>query len=254
MLRCPITYHHCFSKIPLQLLEAGYESDGVEPVVRPEELPAVQSRRPVYRDRPMTSRVWHAYPHAPGRPVLTAGHSVMHEEHLILHDYDKSIPFQARNSSFEAVPPVPNCLPVCSVDVYLLRYLWGQVVQVHDLSDVRDVKVHAGLRSYVLLQIHWGDAIACYICNHTIHVVSRNSSGPATSGKIPETLEASFVVTAQPVADPRGATYLEACSLIHGHIERSTMRTVTVLTRTLWYFSFLHVFLSSSRFMSSMHP
>ena len=30
--------------------------------------------------------------------------------------------------------------------------------------------------------------------------------------------EASFVVAAQPVVDPRGAAYLEVDSLLHGHV------------------------------------
>ena len=38
MLRCPVTYQHRFSKVPLQLLEVGDECDGVEPFIRPEEL------------------------------------------------------------------------------------------------------------------------------------------------------------------------------------------------------------------------
>ena len=33
--------------------------------------------------------------------------------------------------------------------------------------------------------------------------------------KVPDAFKASFVVTAQPVADPRGATYMEAGSLLH---------------------------------------
>ena len=50
--------------------------------------------------------------------------------------------------------PGSCCLPVCPVDAYLLHYFWGQVVQAHYLPDARDVKTRAGLRPYVLLQIH----------------------------------------------------------------------------------------------------
>ena len=53
------------------------------------------------------------------------------------------------------------------------------------------------------------------------HDVSRNSSGPSTSGKIPEAFEASFVVTVQLVADPRGTAYLEVGSLLHGHVKHA---------------------------------
>ena len=54
-----------------------------------------------------------------------------------------------------------------------------------------------------------------------LHNVSQNSSGPAASGKIPEAFQASFVVAAQPVADPRGTVYLEVGSLIHGHVKHA---------------------------------
>ena len=54
-----------------------------------------------------------------------------------------------------------------------------------------------------------------------IHDVSQNSSGPSTSGKIPEAFEASFVVAAQPVADPRGTVYLEVGSLLHEHVKHT---------------------------------
>ena len=46
-----------------------------------------------------------------------------------------------------------------------------------------------------------------------------DSSGPPASGKIPEAFEASFVVTAQPVADPRGTVHLEVGNLLHGHVK-----------------------------------
>ena len=41
-----------------------------------------------------------------------------------------------------------------------------------------------------------GDTAISYVCNDVIHDVSRNSSEPAASGKIPEVFKASFVVTA----------------------------------------------------------
>ena len=47
-----------------------------------------------------------------------------------------------------------------------------------------------------------------------LHNVSRNPSGPSTSGKIPEI----FVVAAQPFADPCGAAYLDAGSFFYGHV------------------------------------
>ena len=59
------------------------------------------------------------------------------------------------------------------------------------------------------------DTNTCHICNHVIHDVARDSSESAASGKIPEAFEASFVVAAQPVADPRGTVYLEVDSLLH---------------------------------------
>ena len=132
------------SKTLLQLLEVCDECDGIEPFIRPEELPAVQRQRPVYGDLLVASGVWHVYPLALGRPVFTAGHGVVYEKRLVLHDHGKSLLFQARNPSFEVVPPVPDCLPVCPVDVYFLRHFGGQVVQAHDLSDVRDVEARAG--------------------------------------------------------------------------------------------------------------
>ena len=91
--------------------------------------------------------------------------------------------------------PWSCCHLACPVDVYLLRYLWRQVVQAHYLPDVRDVKSRVGLRSYVLLQTHGCDTATYYVCNYTIHDVSRNSFGQSASGKIPEAFEASFVVT-----------------------------------------------------------
>ena len=52
-------------------------------------------------------------------------------------------------------------------------------------------------------------------------MVSDNSSGPSISGKIPEAFEASFVVTAQSVTDPRGTAYLEVGSLLHGYVKHT---------------------------------
>ena len=109
--------------------------------------------------------------------------------------------------------PWSCCLFTCPVDVDLLCYLWGQVVQAHYLSDVRDVKSRAGLRPYVLLQTHGCDTATCHVCNYLIHDVSQNSSGPSASGKIPEAFEASVVVTAQPVANPCGTVYQEVLAV-----------------------------------------
>ena len=117
--------------------------------------------------------------------------------------------------------PWSCCLPACPVDVYFLRYLGGQVVQAHDPPDVRDVEARAGLCSYVLLHPHRGNAAACHVCNDGVHGISGNSSGPSASGKIPEAFKASFVVTAQPVAGPRGTVYQDAGSLIHGHVKHT---------------------------------
>ena len=115
--------------------------------------------------------------------------------------------------------PGSCCLPACSVDVYLLRYLGGQVVQAHYLPDVRDVEARAGLRPYVLLQTHGCDTAICHVCNYPIHDVPQNSSGPPASRKIPEAFKASFVVAAQPVTNPRGTVYQDTGSLIHEHVK-----------------------------------
>ena len=80
----------------------------------------------------------------------------MYEKRLVLHDHDKSLLSQPRNSPFEVVSPIPDCFPARSVDVYFLCHFGGQVVQMHDLPDVRDVDARAGLLPYVLLQIHLG--------------------------------------------------------------------------------------------------
>lgn len=72
-----------------------------------------------------------------------------------------------------------------------------------DLSDVRDVEFRTDLHLYVLLQSDRGDATA-YYCNYVVNDVVRDSFGPSASGKIPEAFETSFVVTVQPVANPRG--------------------------------------------------
>ena len=76
-----------------------------------------------------------------------------------------------------------NCLPSKASDPYMVTFLWLPVVLAHDLPDVRDVKLGAGLRPYVLLQLRGGDSGACHICDHPVHDVSRNSSGPSASGK-----------------------------------------------------------------------
>ena len=59
----------------------------------------------------------------------------------------------------------------------------------------------------------------CIVCaadgREKVHDVAQDSSGPSASGKIPEAFQASFVVTAQPVADPRGTVYLEVGSILH---------------------------------------
>ena len=91
MLRCPVTYQYRLSKMLLQLLEVGDECDGIEPFVRPKELPVVRGRRPVYGDLLVASRVWHAYPPAFGRPIFSAMHGVMYEKRLVLHDDGKSL-------------------------------------------------------------------------------------------------------------------------------------------------------------------
>ena len=48
---------------------------------------------------------------------------------------------------------------------------------------------------------------------------SQNHSGTFASEKIPGAFQASFVVTAQPVTDPRGTVYQDAGSLIRGHVK-----------------------------------
>ncbi len=113
--------------------------------------------------------------------------------------------------------PWSCCLPACPVDVYFLRHHGGQAVQAHDRPDVRDVKARASLRPYVLLQTHGCDAATCHFCNYLIHDVLQNSSGPPASGKIPEAFQASFVVTAQPVTDPRGTVYQDAPRTCQAH-------------------------------------
>ena len=54
-----------------------------------------------------------------------------------------------------------------------------------------------------------------------VHDVAQNSSGPPMPGKIPEAFQASFVVAAQPAADPGGTTHQDANSLIHGHVKHA---------------------------------
>ena len=48
------------------------------------------------------------------------------------------------------------------------------------------------------------------------HCLSRCLYSP-----FPKTFEASFVVAAQPVADPCGTAYLEVGSLLHGHVKHA---------------------------------
>ena len=81
--------------------------------------------------------------------------------------------------------------------------------------------VESSSHSHILLHLHRGDATTCHVCNHAIHGVSGNSSRPAASGKIPDAFKASFVVTAQPVTDPRGTVYQDAGSLIHRHVKHT---------------------------------
>ena len=93
MLWCPVTHHHCFANMPLDLLEIGDERDGVESVVCPEKLPTAEGKQPVYRDFPVASGVWDAYPLPPWRPIFSAGHSIVYEKCLVLHDHDESFLF-----------------------------------------------------------------------------------------------------------------------------------------------------------------
>lgn len=106
-------------------------------------------------------------------------------------------------------------------------------MQVHYLPDVRDVKTRAGLCPYVLLQIRRGDAATGYVCSDGVHDASRNSSGLATTGKILDAFKVSFVVTAQPVANPCGATHHDATVSSTDMLSTRTMWTATILALTL---------------------
>ena len=89
-----------------------------------------------------------------------------------------------------------------------------------------------------------------HLCNYSAEGVSQNPLGPPALGTIPEAFKASFVVTAQPAADPRGTVCLEVGSPLHGHVKHAYHADGNHSDPNL--VNFLHVFSSSSRFMSSM--
>ena len=72
--------------------------------------------------------------------------------------------------------------------------------------------------------------------------------------KVPDAFKASFVVTAQPVADPVQAMSLDVDSLVHGHVAHANHAYCNHLGSNLVIFSFLHAFSSSARFVLFMHP
>ncbi len=126
----------------------------------------------------------------------------------------------------------------------------GSACMMH--PDVRDVKLYARFLSYALLQIHGHDLVIGHFCHYSVKSIPQNSSGPSASGKILETFQASFIVTAQTVADPVWAASLDVGSLVHGHVAHANHAYRNHPGPNLVIFSCLYIFSSSSSLVPSL--